>query len=255
MNLFFKLLGIPVFSMADVDKIYHNLNSARSAVQRLLKTGMIKKIRNDMYTCINGENGMSVANRFQIGSHINEGAYISHHTAMEYYGITDQVFYDVYVTSEKAFNTFEFEGYRYHRLAPAISQGVNKEELSGGVVVTDRERTVLDCIKDLNKVSGAEEVVSNLESVGKLREQKMLMYLEQYDNQFLYQKTGFLLLDSTDQHGLSEAFFEECKRRIGKSKRYLLGTSTGGVYISEWKLIVPRNIFEMKNGGMTDADV
>ena len=255
MNVFFKLLGIPVFSIADVDKFYHNLSSARSAVQRLMKMGMVKRIRNDMYTCINGENGMAVADRFQIGSHINDGSYISHHTAMEYYGITDQVFYDVFVTSEKAFNSFEFEGYRYHRISPSISQGVNKVALSGGVAVTDRERTVLDCIKDLNKVAGAEEVFSNLESVGKLHEEKLLMYLKQYDNQFLYQKTGFLMQKSADRHGLSDAFFEECKRKIGKSKRYLSGTPAAGVYDSEWKLIVPSNVLDLKNGGMTGADV
>ena len=145
---------------------------------------------------------MAVANRFQIGSQINEGAYISHHSAMKYYGITDQAFYDVYVTSEINFNTFEFEGYRYHRLTPSISQGTRKEEFSGGVVVTDLERTVLDSIKDMDKITGAEEVISNLESIGKLQEKKMLMYLEEYDNQFLYQKVGFFLYTERKRHGL-----------------------------------------------------
>ena len=32
--------------MADVNKYYDNIGSARSAIQRLLKAGMIKKIRN-----------------------------------------------------------------------------------------------------------------------------------------------------------------------------------------------------------------
>ena len=181
-----------------------------------MKAGMVKKIRNDMYTCVNGENGMAVANRFQIGSSINDGACISHHTAMEYYGITDQVFYDVYVTSEKTFNSFEFEGYRYHRLLPSLSKGIKKEEYSGGVVVTDKERTVLDSIKDMDKITGAEEVISNLESVGILQELKMLLYLEEYDNQFLYQKTGFLLSNLSEAHGLSESFFEICKRKTGQ---------------------------------------
>ncbi len=255
MNLYIKLMRKPVFRVADVNEYYHNLSSARSAVQRLMKAGMIKKIRNDMYTCVNGEDGMAVANRFQIGSQINAGACISHHSAMEYYGITDQVYYDVYVTSDKAFNAFEFEGYRYHRLAPSLSMGIRKEEFSGGVVVTDRERTVLDSIKDMDKVSGAEEVISNLGSVGKLQEKKLLMYLEEYDNQFLYQKAGYLLGNAKDRHGLSDLFFEICKEKIGKSKRYLTGPPAEGVYNSEWKLVVPKNIFNLKNGDLTDADI
>ena len=255
MNLYFKLLNSPVFTMLDVEKYYNNISSARTAVQRLIKAGMVKKIRNNMYTCVNGENGMAVANHFQIGSCINESACISHHSAMEYFGITDQVFHDVYVTSEKAFNSFEFEGYRYHRLVPSLSVGIQKEEYSGGVVVTDRERTVLDCIKDMEKISGVEEVVSNLELIGKLQEKRLLLYLEKYDNQFLYQKTGFLLSHTGNRHGLSDIFFDICKMKTGKSKRYLAGQISGGVYNSEWKMIVPENILSLKNGALPYANV
>ena len=92
MNLYFELLKKPVFNMEDVNKFYNNMNSARSAIKRLMKEGMVAKIRNNMYTCISGETGAPVANRFQIASHITPTSYVSHHTAMEYYGITDQVF-------------------------------------------------------------------------------------------------------------------------------------------------------------------
>nr|WP_026495223.1 type IV toxin-antitoxin system AbiEi family antitoxin [Butyrivibrio sp. WCD3002] len=248
MNLYFKLLNKPVFRMDDVNKYYDNITSARSAIRRLLNAGMVKKIRNDLYTCVSGENGAIIADRFQIGCAINEGAYISHHSAMEYYGITDQVIYDVYISSQTAFNDFEFEGYRYHHVKPNISQGVQMQEFSGGVIVTDRERTALDCIKDMDKISGAEEVISNIESLGRLQEKRLLMYLKGYDNQFLYQKTGFLLETSVDKHGLSETFFDTCRNKAGKSKRYFTALSKGGSYNSTWKLVVPKNLFNMKNG-------
>jgi len=101
MNLYFELLKKPVFNMEDVNEFYNNMDSARSAIKRLMKEGMVAKIRNNMYTCISGETGASVANRFQIASHITPTSYVSHHTAMEYYGITDQVYYYVYVSSKK----------------------------------------------------------------------------------------------------------------------------------------------------------
>ncbi len=248
MNLYFKLLNKPVFRIADVNEHFGNIYSARSAVQRLLKAGMVKKIRNDLYTCVNGENGMAIANRFQIGSAINEGAYISHHSAMEYYGITDQVFNDVYVSSPRVFNDFEFEGYSYHHIKPGISQGIQKEEFSGGIVVTDRERTVLDCIKEMDKIAGVEEVIANIDSIGRLQEKKLLQYLEQYNNQFLYQKVGLLLEQADDKHGLSDAFFATCKSKIGKSKRYFTTSSKAGTYNGIWRLVVPEKIFSMKNG-------
>ena len=43
--------------------------------------------------------------------------------------------------------------------------------------------------------------------------------------------------------------------KTGKSKRYLTGDQTTGVYQSEWKLVVPKNIFNLKNGEVTDADI
>lgn len=53
-----------------------------------------------MYTCISGETDSPVANKYQIGCAITESSYISHHTAMEYYGMGDQVYYDIYVSSK-----------------------------------------------------------------------------------------------------------------------------------------------------------
>ena len=103
MNLYFKLLKMPVFNVEDVNKYYNNMDSARSAIKRLMKEKMVVKIRNNMYTCVSGETGLPVADRFQIACSITPTAYISHHTAMEYYGITDQVFYEVYVSSETFF--------------------------------------------------------------------------------------------------------------------------------------------------------
>lgn len=103
MNLYFKLLKMPVFNVEDVNKYYNNMDSARSAIKRLMKEKMVVKIRNNMYTCVSGETGLPVADRFQIACSITPTAYISHHTAMEYYGITDQVFYEVYVSQKHFF--------------------------------------------------------------------------------------------------------------------------------------------------------
>ena len=65
LNLYFELLKTPVFTVEDVNKYYDNMDSARSAIKRLMKEGMVAKIRNNMYTCISGETGAPGANRFQ----------------------------------------------------------------------------------------------------------------------------------------------------------------------------------------------
>lgn len=86
------LIQFPVFSLADVRQFYPNEKTVRVALERLLRNNMALKIRNGLYTCLSGESGGSVANRYQIVSVITPLSYVSHHTAFEYYGILNQVF-------------------------------------------------------------------------------------------------------------------------------------------------------------------
>lgn len=255
MKLYFELLKKPVFKIEDVNQYYDNMDSARSAVKRLMHDGMAVKIRNNMYTCISGETDQPVANRFQIASNITPTSYVSHHTAMEFYGISDQVYYDVYVSSETSFREFEFAGYTYHYVSSKNSAGIDKPAYSGGIAVTDLERTLVDSIKDMDKIAGVEEVVQSIESIHLMREERLLNYLELYQNQFLYQKTGFLLCGNKEKSGLSKHFFDVCKSKIGKSKRYLTKDMEAGRYDEEWRLIVPVDIFDIKNGVNIHASI
>ena len=152
MDIYFEMAKHPVFTIEDVNLLYNNMNSARSAVKRMIATSKVLKIRSKLYTCISAENGGPVANRFQIASAISDTSYVSHHTAMEYYGVSDQVFYDVYVSSKTKFRNFEFDGYTYHYVKPNLDEGVETPAFSGGIRITDRERTLTDCIKDMDRI-------------------------------------------------------------------------------------------------------
>lgn len=255
MNLYYELLKRPVFTMEDAQAYYNNISSARSAVKRLLDQGMVAKIRRNLYTCISGETGVPVANRFQIASSLTETSYVTHHTAMEFYGITDQVFYEVYVSSETEFKSFSFDGYTYRFIKPRISDGVEEVKFSGGVRVTDKERTILDSIKDMDWISGFEEVISNVGAIKRVKEERLVRYLAMYDNQFLYQKTGYILSHVKSKLGLSDSFFSLCKEKAGKSSRYLSSDYKSGKFDAAWNLVVPDILFQTKNGGMIDADV
>lgn len=249
MNLYFELLKQPVFTIEYVNQYYGKIESARSAVKRLMAKDLAVKIRNNLYTCISGETDSPLANRYQIASAITPTSYVSHHSAMEYYGISDQIFYEVYVSSKEKFQDFEFDGYMYHWVASKCDKGIENMEYSGGVRVTDKERTVVDSIKDMDKIAGMEEVIVNIQNISRLDEKKLLAYLECYSNQFLYQKTGFLLKPYQQQLSISDQFFEICKEKIGLSKRYLTKDFHEGKYDSTWRLIVPLGINILKNEG------
>ena len=255
MNLYYELLKYPVFSMKEVNALYSSERTARVALGKLLKENMVLKIRNGLYTCVSGENGGPVANRFQVASAITPSSYVSHHTAFEYYGTVDQVFYEVYVGSETRFHDFEFDGYTYHFVKEQMKDGIVSSEFSGGVRITDKERTIADSIKDLNLIAGLEEVLSCVVSVNSIDEKKMLSYLAGYNSAFLYQKIGFIFSEYQTELGISENFIKICKDRSGNSKRYLTNGISEPGYSGEWKLVYPKNIKRMKNGGIGDASI
>lgn len=66
---------------------------------------------------------------------------------------------------------------------------------------------------------------------------------------------GFLLSEYQEQLGLSTDFFDVCKKQIGKSKRYLTKDMEFGRYDDEWKLVVPIDIFNLKNGVIKNANI
>lgn len=247
MKFYLEMMKKPVFTIVDVAAVYDNIDTGKNYVSLLQKSGQIDRIRKNMYTCISPETGLPIANKFQIASAISKTSFVSHHSALAYYGVTDQVYYDVYVASKTRFKEFEYDGYTYRCIITNLLNGVIEPTLSKGIRVSDLERTVIDSIKDFDKVSGIEEVLAAIELLPQLNELSLLKYLEDYNNQFLYQKTGFVLSHYNKQFGLSDRFFEKCRNMSGKSKRYFAKDTGCMVWNTDWKMMVPANLFDLKN--------
>ncbi|OQB23520.1 MAG: hypothetical protein BWY11_01819 [Firmicutes bacterium ADurb.Bin182] len=242
-----QLVKLNTFTMDDVYNLVGNKKTASSLVFRLSKKGLIKKIRNNLYTCINVADGQPVATKYHIACAINNSAYLSHHSAFEYMGISNQVFYKIYVSSEKRFDDFEFNGITYKYVSSRISTGVIEPKNTQGIFVTTPERTVVDSIKDFEKIGGLEELLNCIESIQYLNEKELIKYLDAYNLQFLYQKTGFLLEHYKNQFRLSVEFISYCRNKIGKSTRYLTKDSTK--YLNVWRLVVPEYLFQITEQG------
>lgn len=245
-----ELAKMNIFSIEDVEKLVDNKNTAYSMVNRLTKNGLAIKIRSHLYTCIEPQNNQPVATKYQIATAISESAYISHHTAFEYYGQANQVFHEVYVASNSYFRDFEFNGFIYKHVKSKFQDGVISQKNTMGVHITDIERTVIDSLKDFDKIGGLEELLSCIEMLTFLDSQKLLRYLSLYDLQVLYQKCGYILQHYKESLKLPESFFEICKSKIGKSIRYLSSNIvTDTVFNKEWKLVVPSDLFDINGQG------
>lgn len=250
MKVFTELAKYPVFTIDDVNNLVGNKKTAYTQMDRLMKKGHVKKIRKNIYSVVNPTTGQLVATRYQIACAITNTAYISHHSAFEYYGLANQVFYEVYVSSKTRFNHFDYDQITYKYVASRTQEGVVEARNTVGVKVTDLERTVIDSIRDFNKIGGFEELLNCLEGIHYLDEKKLKRYLDIYNIQGLYQRAGFILAHYQKVMQISKAFIDYCKDKIGKSTRYLLSdVEAESVYEKEWGLMIPEGLFEMIDEG------
>lgn len=250
MDVYNQLAKYPTFSIDEVERLTGNFKTAYSQLDRLMKKDLIKKVRKNIYSAVNPVTGQIVATRYQIACAVTDTAYISHHSAFEYYGFANQVFYEVYVSSETKFNAFEYDNVTYKYVASRMQEGIEEAKNTTGVQITDLERTVIDSIHDYNKIGGFEELLNCLEGIHYLDEAKLLRYLKVYNTQGLYQRVGYLLQHYQKEMQISNDFIDCCKEKIGKSRRYLLNESIdGSTYNREWELMVPEGLFEITEQG------
>ena len=247
-----ELHKLGIFHKKDVLSFIKDDNAAKELLRRYKKLGLISQIRRDLYSVNDLANKDPLATKFEIAGRITPSAYLSYHAALEYHGLANQVFYELYVSSEERFNNFEYEGISYTYCKSGISLGVVNPPMNAMVKVTDLERTVVDCMDSIERSGGLEELVMCFSLITYLKEKQVLTYLESYNKQFLYQKAGFVLSYFQQELKFSDDFFNECRRRIGKSIRYLTNSHESNTYFKEWKLYAPENILSFLEQGGTE---
>ena len=229
-----------VFSLDFVTRLTGNENTAKGLLQRYVQKGYIARIRRNLYTALDLANKVSLASRYEIACGLDENAFISHHSALEFHGVANQVFNEITVSVGKRITDFEFEGSFYHAHISDMTIGVIVPPGNPLVRVTNIERTVIDCLNDIDLSGGLDEIVECLKLLPALDESRLLECLNAKNIIYLWQKTGFVLQSFADTFMLSEDFFKECRSHI-RDRKQVLGDGTNKVYYPEWKLYAPGN--------------
>lgn len=256
MKYYENLVELQCFSRLDVERLTGNEYAADSLIKEYKRKGYIESVRRNLFVVISMETKRAVANRYRIASSILSGNYVSHHSAFEYYGCANQVFYELYVSGSSRFLDFEYDDLMFRYVAPRIKLGVVQKE--DGVRVTDMERTVLDSINDFEKIGGLEELMRCLELVPYVDQEKLLWYLEAYNKKVLYQKAGYILEHLKKQMRLSDSFFEVCISKSKESVRYLYHgiEHEPNSFNNHWNLVAPQDLKNLTSkGGNENAEL
>lgn len=251
MKYYESLLDMGCFSREQLIQLTGTPGAANMIIYEYQKKGLIEKVKRDFYVVISLETKQPLLSRYQIGANLFPDACISHHSAFEVYGYGNQVFYECFVATDKRFSDFEYDGITYHRIERKTDVDV---VMQGNMRVTSIEQTVIDSIRDYEKIAGLEEVLRCLMLVPSLNEQKILACLKRNRNGFLYQKCGYLFEELKQEFDFSEDFFMECEKNVSGARRYLMKESQNTVFNERWKLYVPFSLKGMLDKGVGDYD-
>lgn len=241
-----------IFHISEIEQEFKNRKQLGNWLLCKQRSKIIKKVRNSLYVYIEGSS-LSNCSKFEIASRISKDSFVAYHSALEYYGLGNYRFNDVYVCSSTRFNYFEFENARfyYHKVnRNNYMQIVEYKHAKSLVRVISLERAIIDCIDNIGLAGGIEELLHALSDVEQIDEVKLIEMLVGYDSVFLYQKCGYILEHFKDDIGLSDNFFNVCCGKITNQVRYFLkGEYYNYSYSSKWKLIAPTNLLSLINGG------
>lgn len=252
MDLYKSLAAMRCFTRDELAEITGSDSAAAWQIRSCLAKGYIERVRRDLYAVISLETSQPIPNRFQIATRIADGACVAYHSAFEYYGYANQVFYTVYAAVPKHLRPFSYDGVDY---VPVVSSGAAEQiQTPDGIRVTTLEQTVIDSIADTGKAGGLEELLRCLLLIPSLSSERLLAALGRYNCGKLYQKTGYILETLQDDLGLPDAFFQECEKHLPQSKSYFDTMRDSLVLQKRWRLFAPEDLRTLLDKGMDDYD-
>lgn len=214
-------------------------------LSRLEERGFIERIERGKYIIIplGSEKGKYTLHEFIIGSYLIEPYAISYWSALHHYGLTEQIPGTTFIQTpaRKKKDMIEIFGVKYQivRVKKDKFFGLRKEWIEETpITITDKEKTIIDCLDKPQHAGGIIEVVKALKG-GSLDYNKLTHYGLMINNFVVIRRLGYL----SDQLGV------QLNLPLPQSKKYFLLDPTMprvGKNDPKWRLIINNDIMRQE---------
>lgn len=191
----------PVFSLSEASEILRTDNRhVKKLLHDLVKKGWLKRIEKGKYFLIPltaDSTKPYTENQFLIAAKLIDPYYIGFWSMLHYYGYTEQLINTVFVVSPKRKKNLFLLGvnYKFVKTTSKKMFGLTEAEIdSMPLKVSDKEKTLLDCLDHPEYCGGINEVVKGIWNArNEIDFVKILNYAKKIRNSAVSKRLGYLL--------------------------------------------------------------
>ncbi|MBI2995277.1 MAG: hypothetical protein HYY52_01010 [Candidatus Melainabacteria bacterium] len=229
-----------IITLREIKKQFPEMNH-RVAVKYLLKTGYLEVLKRGVYL----NKAFQSPDKFLLAHKIIPDGIIGYHAALELHGLAQSSYNIVHIITDEPYNVKPFTAYgiNYKPVKQDVSFGKTKViRGSEEVIVTDIERTLIDCIDKLKYAGGLEEYFKSISSESYINEKKIIKYLKKYDKVALYHKVDFVLEYFKDKWNITDYTLKSLLSGISLLNTVYLDPSNKEIkHNPKWNLYIPKN--------------
>jgi predicted transcriptional regulator of viral defense system len=251
----------PVFTGKELAGHLSSLGEVGERAQEALlayhrKAGRIVQVRRGLYAVIppGADPNSYPVDPFLVAAKLTPDAVLSHHTALEFHGKAYSVHIHLTYSASRPlrpliFRGHVFRGTKFRKALLRIGKedfGVSTAERSGQELsVTSLERTLVDVL-DRPDLSGSwEEIWRSLESVEFFDLDKVVAYAGLLGNATTGAKVGFFLDQHRETLMVEDRYLNVLHDMRPRQPHYLNRSKRkSGRFVSEWNLVVPKEVLE-----------
>ena len=213
-------------------------------LSRLEQQGRIERIEKGKYIVIplGSEKGKYTLNEFTLGNLVIESCIIAYWSALHHHGLTEQIPLTVFIqtTSRKKKRDFKIFGipYKIIRVKPEKIFGTEKLWLDETeVIITNKEKTIVDCLDKPKYAGGIIEVAKGLQEKS-INLEKIKDYTIKLNNSAVTRRLGYLCDKLEIPIKLD---YKKIKKYLKKVRNYIPLDPTmprEGAKNTKWQIIV-----------------
>lgn len=208
----------------------------------LVKRKWLSRLEKGKYMILPLEAGLEAVyteHEFIIASSLIQPYYIGFWSALNFYGLTEQVPMIIYVASLKQRQSLTFQGvtYQFIKLLKEKFFGLRGEWIDNKrIEISDREKTILDCLDHPEYSGGIAEVAKGLWNArDELDLEKIIKYGLRMKNGAIFKRLGYIL----EAYQIGDRIIEKIQSHISGGYSPLDPTlPREGRYIKRWNLLI-----------------